>query len=181
MFASEGESEVYKFTDNFHPTVLPPPSPWFFADSPRQFGIPYFQASSIPSSAIGSCCGNGTGFLGDFNFSLLNSPAVNASSYETLGQYPATDFSFNNYASEDELYSMLEDTFESGWIGALVFREFDVSSNRYHIGLVRNITIRGAQSTVGTLNLIDNAMLLTATQGGRSLVVRLKVQCLTSF
>lgn len=73
---------------------------------------------------------------------------------------------------------MLKDTTESGWIGALIFEEFDISANRFHIGLVRNITQRGAQSTIGTLTLIDNAMIQTVTTGGRSLNVRVKVQYL---
>lgn len=145
--------------------------------SPRRFSIPYYASSSISSSVIGSCCDPSTssGLLGAFNFSLLDSPNVNSSTYETLGQYPATDFSFASYATESELFEMLKETSETGWIGALLFQEFDLSANRYHIGLVRNITQRGAQATIGTLTLIDNVMIQTVTAGGRSLNVRVKV------
>jgi hypothetical protein len=165
------------YEDNLHPLILPPPIPWLLPTSPRQYSIPYTAAPSISSTALGACCAqnSSSGFLGLIDFSVLNESLPAGQLPNSLGVYPAQMFSFPPYPSDSKLFAMLKRTTASGWLAALVFHEFDEVNGNFHIGIARNITQRGAQASVGTLNLLDNAMLRMLTQGEASLVVRLKV------
>lgn len=127
LFAISGADE-FKFGDDPHPLVLPPQVPYQPGD-PVRFTIPYVDSSS----SLGSCCQTDSGFLGLISFDVLNSSTrpANAGFPYTLGDYSTSDYSFEKYDTNDDMFSMLYDTTKTGWVIAYLFESMDFDNNRY--------------------------------------------------
>jgi hypothetical protein len=120
--------ENFKFEDDLSPLILPPRVP-FRPNDPVRFTIPYVNR---PTS-LGACCdsNNSYGFLEHISFEVLNSSAYpQVPKPYSLGDFPTSNFTFEWYSSESEMFAMLYETTKTGWLAAYVFDALDLANNR---------------------------------------------------
>lgn len=107
--------------------ILPPQVP-FQPRDPVRFTIPY-----VSSTSLGQCCQTKDGFLGLVSFDVLNSTIRDPSAVfpYSLGDFPSSDYTFERFNTNDELFDMMYDTTKSGWLAAYLFETMDFSANKY--------------------------------------------------